>query len=692
MVDKRGNRPFVKKKPTHAAALLTVVVLLSAALACNPFASQSPDGAAGDAVAASVQGAASGTRAAPQQIEVVARLHFPLRQELTFERSGEVEEVLVSPGDRVEKGQLLARLNADHFPILEEEVVRLRHQVAEARENIRLIQLGNAAEPVLVAQREENVARLELANTQAEEFMEEIGQNYDDRVTAATSEVDRAQVALDAANDALSDARRDLEANHAQVVVAAQQAKAQAELALDQATDRLADYRKNLSDDAVRAGDRVTESGVALDLAVDRLEDYKEDLEQNKVRARDRVTEAELALDLAGDALKDFLDEHDRRVIRARTVVGAADEALDAAKAPLTQFLRSPIRDVEVDGKPVDVAKLRSLQAAVDLARANLAKAEEDLAELEEGPDPLRVQELESNVSVAQLNLDQAREDLAELEEGPDPVLLRELETSVSVAELNVERAKEDLTELRAGPDILVLNQLQSQVDLAEVNVSQATKRLNEELEGPDPLILPSLEVNVTLAQRRLDLAERELQDLLDEGPNRDSVPLMEREIATRLAQIDELYESPDAVQLAQIEALNALIALAFDRMSDIEEEMSEYSLLSPSDGYVFLVNVEEDDMVSKHSRVLELLDTSQVIIRGYIDAGDIQYVDVGSLAAVNIESLPETELAGDVTFVAEDPRTERGIISYEVEIQVDLPPGLEAPPRLAGVEAVILP
>ena len=692
MVDKRGNRPFVKKKLTHAAALLAIVLLLSMALACNPFASQSPDGAAGDAAAAPVQGAASATRAAPQQIEVVARLHFPLRQELTFERSGEVEEVLVSPGERVEKGQLLARLNADHFPILEEEVVRLRHQVAEARENIRLIQLGNAAEPVLVAQREENVARLELANTQAEEFMEEIGQNYDDRVTAATSEVDRAQVALDAANDAMSDARRDLEANHAQVVVAAQQAKAQAELALDQATDRLTDYRKNLSDDAVRAGDRVTESGVALDLAVDRLEDYKEDLEQNKVRARDRVTEAELALDLSGDALKDFLDEHDRRVIRARTVVGAADEALDAAKAPLTQFLRSPIRDVEVDGKPVDVAKLRSLQAAVDLARANLAKAEEDLVELEEGPDPLRVQELESNVSVAQLNLDQAREDLAELEEGPDPVLLRELETSVSVAELNVERAKEDLTELRAGPDILVLNQLQSQVDLAEVNVSQATKRLNEEMEGPDPLILPSLEVNVTLAQRRLDLAERELQDLLDEGPDRDSVPLMEREIATRLAQIDELYESPDAVQLAQIEALEARIALAFDRMEDIEEEMGEYSLLAPSDGYIFLVNVEKDDMVNKHSRVMELLDTSDIIIKGYIDAGDIQYVDVGSLAAVSIESLPETELAGDVTFVAEDPRTERGIISYEVEIQVDLPPGLEAPPRLSGVEAVILP
>lgn len=691
MLDKPESCRLFLGKSMRTWAMLAVLVLVAGALACNQLASLSPGEDAGDSVAP-VGAAASDSRSVPQQIEVEARLYFPLRQELTFERSGLVEEVLVSTGDRVQEGQLLARLNSDHFPALEEELARLRHQVVEARENIRSIQLGHAAEPLFEAQRQENVARLELANTQAEEFVSDIEQNYGDRVAAARSERDQARVGLDAATDALSDAQRDLDANHGQVVAAAELAKAEAELALDQATERLADYRKNLSDDAVRAGDRVTESGVALDLATERLEEYTEDLEQGMVRARDRVTESELALGLAEDALRDFLDEHDRQVIRARTVVGAADDALDAAKIPLTRFLRSPVRDVEVDGKPVDVAKLSSLQAAVDLAGANLVKAEEDLAELENGPDLLRVQELESNVLVAKLNLTQARDDLAELEEGPDPVLLQELESSVSVAELNLELANEDLAELRAGPDTLVLNALQSQVELARVNVSQATRSLNKELEGPDALILPSLEVNVTLAQRRLDLAERELQDLLNEGPDRDSVPLTRRQIATRLAQIEELYETPDAVQLASIDVLNAAISLAFDRMDDIEEEMDEYALRAPSDGYIFLVNVEEDDMVSEHSRVLELLDPGNVVIKGFVDASEAQYVGAGSLAAVNIDSLPGSELSGTVAMVSRDPSTERGVISYAVEIQVDLPPGLEVPPRLAGVEAAILP
>ena len=628
----------------------------------------------------------------PDRIEVKARLVFPQRTDLTFERAGEVEEILVTPGQLVTEGQVLARLNSDHFPLLEEELVRLNYQIAEARENIKMINLDYSGEPLLTAQREETVARLQLANTQAEDFFEDIDDNHDDRVTAATSELDQAIIALDFARDELAEANRDLGPNQSQVIAAAEQAKADAEVALDQAIERMADYREDLSDDAIRARDRLTESEVALDQSVQRLEDYKEDLEQDVVRGRDRVTEAELALEIAKDILDDYLSEHDRLIIRARTQVGAADEAVDAARRPLTQFLRSPIRDLEADGKPVDVVKFRTLQAAVDLAEANLVQAREDLEELEEGPDTFRVEELQSNVSVAELNLDQAREDLAELEEGPDPILLQELESSVRVAELNHESARENLLDLEEGPDVLVLNQLQSRVDLATVNLAQAKKRLTEEMEGPDPLIVPRLELNVTLAERRLDLAEENLRELLDDGPDRDSIPLMEQEIVTRLAQIDQLYESPDTLQLAQIESLNAAITLALDRIGDIEEEMDEYVLRAPFDGMVYLANVEEEDRVNKYSRVLELLDPAEVMVEGFVDASERDYVTVGSRALLNIESLQGMEVTGSVLHLAEDPRTERGVISYYIQIGIELPQGAEIPVRLSAVDAVIIP
>lgn len=628
----------------------------------------------------------------PRSIAVKARLKFSRRAELTFDRAGEVEEILVSQGDRVEKGQILARLNSDHFPALEEEIVRLRAQIVEARDNIRKINKDYSDEPLMTAQRDETVARLNFANTQAEDFFDDIDQNHSDLLTAAMSERDQAETALETAEDGLEKAQRDLEADHSQVIAAAEQAKADAEVALDRAIERLADYKDDLSDDAVRASDRVTGAEVALDRSIERLADYREDLQQEIVRAKDRVTKAELALDLSQDRLDDFVNEHDRLIIRARTAVGAADAALDAARAPLTQFLRSPIRDLEADGKPVDVAKLESLQAAVDLAESNLVKAREDLAELEEGPDPFRVEELRSNVSVAELNLSQAREDLAELEEGPDPFLLEELESSVKVAELNVTTSRENLEELEEGPDLLVLNQLQTQVDFARVNLAQARKKLSEAMEGPDELVLPRLELNITLAERRLELAERRLRDLIDDGPEIKSVPLMEQEIATRLVQIEELFEGPDSVQLAQIDSLNAAIMLALDRIGDIEEEMDEVLLRAPFSGIIYLVNVEEEDRVSGDSRVFDLIDPDEVILEGFVDATEVDSVRQGATAQVAFDSVPGKTFSGEVSVVDADPRTERGVISYPVVIDVDIPDGYEIPFRLSAVDVVVFP
>ena len=675
-------------------AQLGLPLLIVLALGCNVFSppGENPEGGTESSTTLVNPTGANNAGGAPGEINVKGRLVFPRRAEVSFQRAGEVEEILVAQGDRVSAGQVLARLNDDHFPILEDELVRLEFQIADALEKIKVINVDYTGEPLLTAQREETVARLELANTQAEDFFEDIDQTHDDRVVAATSERDQAKHALDAAEDALAKTRRDQAANHALVVSAAEQGVADSELALDRAMDALEDYQDNFGDDSIRARDRITGADFVLDQARERLDDYRTELEQNTIRSQDRVTEAELALDLARDTLEDFIDEHDRRIIRARTVVGAADEAVDAAREPLTQFLRNPIRDLQVDGKPVDVAKLRSLQAAVDLAESNLAEAQKDLAELEEGPDRLRVQELESNITVAELNLTRARDDLAELEEGPDPVFLKELESGVEIAELNLVSARDDLAELEEGPEFLVLNQLETQVETAKANLEHARKRLKDEREGPDALIVPRLELNILLAQRRLDLAEKNLQDMIDDGPNRDSIPLMEKEIASRLAQIDQLYEGPDSLQLAQIRSLNSAIGLAYERREDILEEMDEILVRAPFDGVIYLLNVEVDDQVNKHSRVMEVIDPSLVSIEGFVDATDVTYVHTGSSARVSIDSMPGVEIRGMVSGLDSDPRTERGVISYPVSVEVELPPGEEVPFRLSAVDVVIMP
>ena len=561
------------------------------------------------------------------EIAVRSRLMFPRRAELTFDTAGEVEEILVSQGDWVTAGQALARLDTDHFPALEREMVQLRYDILAARDTILQINLDFSDEPLQALRREEAVAGLELAIDQAEEFLEDVDRNHADTLTAATENRNQAQLALDRARDDLEEVLADLDADHEQVLAESFRARADAELALDR--------------------------------ALERLDDYNEDLERGAIRAQDLVTAAELAQELAKDALTDFIDEHDRIIALARTQVGAAEVALDAAQTPLTNFLRSPSRDLEADNKPIDIPLLRRLQAAVALAESQLDKARSDLAELEEGPDSFILETLQSNVTVAELNLTQARDDLAELEEGPDQ---------------------------------FIVEQIEAEVDLARVILAQAQKFLNENLEGPDRLILRRLGLAVELAETRLELAERNVNELIEEGIDRVAVALSEKQIATRRAEIEQLFEEPDALQLLQIESLEAGIILSIERMEDIREDMEETLLHAPFDGVIFLMNLEVDDRVNKYSRVMELLDPRVVVVEGLIDAADAPLVTLGAAARVGIGSLPGQELTGTVTVVGQEPSTQRGIVSYPISIQVDLPAGTEVPPRLSAVTSVIIP
>ena len=681
-------KPFRNRNPRLIAAFLAAaaLTLLAGVLGCA--AASTGDAGPADS-AAPPAAAAQQTAAAPSQIPVRSRLVFPRQAELSFAAAGEIDQILVAPGDRVTQGQLLALLNSDHFPALDAELANLRYDVSQTRDTIRQLRLDFSTEPLLAAQRAETLAGLEHANLQTADLLDDINQNYDDALTAARQSRDQAILDLDLAQDNLAQAQLDLESDHQQVLAQAFQARADAELALDNAQQRLDDYTDNLPDDAVRGQARVAAAELALDLAQEALQDYRENFPDDAVRAQDRVTAAELALDQAQDALTDFIDEHARQILRARTRVGAAEVALDAADDAVSEFIRDPILDRRDETQNFDNDILERRQARAALAQAELEQAQEDLAELEAGPDPLRLEELRSNITVAELNLSQAQEDLAELEAGPDPLRLEELRANITVAEVNLSRAQEDLTELEEGPDPLIVKELQTTVDLARVVLSQAEKNLAEELEGPDRLNLRRLSLSVELSQTRLDLAERELNELLSDGPDRDAVPLRAAEIAARAAQIADLDAAPDSLQIA---ALDAAILQSLERMDDILEEMENAELRAPFAGVVYLVNAQVDDRVSKDSRILEIIDPAQAEIAGLVEANAAPFVQVGNPAQVSIASLPGVELTGLVTALSAEPGTERGIISYPVTIRVNLPAGVELPPRLSAVTSVITP
>ena len=72
------------------------------------------------------------------------------------------------------------------------------------------------------------------------------------------------------------------------------------------------------------------------------------------------------------------------------------------------------------------------------------------------------------------------------------------------------------------------------------------------------------------------------------------------------------------------------------------------------------------------------------------MDAIDLPFVQLQALARLRIDSLPGTDLSGVVTTIGENPRTERGIVSYSIRIAVELPDDVVLPTEPSSVAVVV--
>ena len=538
---------FSRLKSWAAAGAVAAVVIAGAGCGSIPFLSGPPPKAP-----APVPDPAPPPRT---EVAVNGSLVFPQRVEVSFDISGEVEEVLVEEGDVVAAGQVLARLDSTVVISLEQQLSEAALQMDRTQESLDRARLNYAMFPLEDAQRQRNIAQAVKDVADAEELISDY--LYD-----------------------LSD-----------LAIKAEAGKMNAELALAGAEDRLADYHR----------------------------DFQRQNELKISRINTLIAAKELEIEQAQRRLGNISIEYDELEANGRVNLQLAEAAVETAEDNLTAFLRNPIPDDDTR-KPIDLELLERLRTRQHQAETNLRIAEKALADLETNRE-LQIEQLESAISLAQSEIATAREDLNQLENFVDLDLdLRRLQTAVDNARLALDDAEHDL---------------------------------EEALEGPD-------------------------QDLLD---------VMERSVELAEERLEDLEEEPE---LLEIEVLEDTLVSIQARIDEIHEDLERIDLRAPIAGIVGLVNVEEDDLISRDSRVLEIVDPSVVVVDGLIDANDIGLVRLDSPARVNIESVPGYALSGAVTRLASEPRTERGVVSYPVRIAVEVPEGVEVPVRLSAVSAVI--
>ena len=141
-----------------------------------------------------------------------------------------------------------------------------------------------------------------------------------------------------------------------------------------------------------------------------------------------------------------------------------------------------------------------------------------------------------------------------------------------------------------------------------------------------------------------------------------------------------------------EVDLLKANVALSQEVAKDALEDYEGAILRAPFAGVISLVNVELDDEVTRDSRIIEIVDPTVLEVASFVDASNANLISTGDRAEVTIDILPGDIFSSSVTFIADKPRTERGIVSFPITITVDVPAGTDIPLGLSGVSVVIKP
>ncbi len=380
---------------------------------------------------------------------------------LSFSSSGRVQTIAVTPGQRVERGQILAEADA-------KDVVK-DLTAARSRLETSLVRLSQA-EATAAGRRQEAGQRAQLDSISNQK-----------NVLDAEGTLRRTQENLDQVRAGPTATER----------TTAEAAVTSAQTAADRADDEL----RRLTAGASPADIQTAEQ----DLAAARVAVQRADADLGRLRAGADPAEVRTAERDALAAQADF--------DRAQMELGRL------SSGPDTQAIRAAER--EVDGaqaslKDAQNSKSGARDSDIRRAQANLDQAQERLAAARQGPRPGDVELARNKAQSARLALDDARERLDRVRRGPDSATIEAAKVAADRAHTGLQTVDDHLSALRAGPTAQQVTATSAAVDTARASLAGATAKLAELNARPTSSEIRDAEERVTIAQSALTRARLE--------------------------------------------------------------------------------------------------------------------------------------------------------------------------------------
>ncbi|MBD3162014.1 MAG: efflux RND transporter periplasmic adaptor subunit [Candidatus Eisenbacteria bacterium] len=194
-------------------------------------------------------------------------------------------------------------------------------------------------------------------------------------------------------------------------------------------------------------------------------------------------------------------------------------------------------------------------------------------------------------------------------------------------------------------------------------------------------------------AEAQLVLAQAEHREA---EQNRDRVEsLAERGLASEQERIAARTRAE--VTEARVAAAREEIRRARAALEQAEKDLRETTFLSPMDGIVTSLNIEEGENVitgtmnNPGTVILTVADLEAMEVVADVDETDVIHVRVGQKGRVLVDALPDTVLTGKVTRVGQSGRGQRSVqqeaTDFEVAVLLDDPPAVLRTGMNADVE-----
>jgi cell wall-associated NlpC family hydrolase len=658
---------------------------------------------------------ATGQRGVLDRTTTTGEVQSPRSISIGFKNGDRPAKVFVRAGQRVHRGQLLARLD--------DASLRKRLRSAEATLRSAKAQLEKTKQRTTARRRQAQVSSAQALTVRARQIA------LDERRKAAEADKASVEQRMSRAAQSLAKARAAEQASRAMLQSAVDQARRSLDqvrkaAAADTASfeKQLAQARQNLARAQSSAQASTANFQTAIDQAQQSVDAAKTTQAQNAQSYQAAVDQAQQTLAGAQSTLSsdqdrlasvrsdrdDYREQVDALEVRVddwQAKVDADKAALDACKAsPPSEGCGS--REASYDQ---DVKKLKDVKSSLSAAESNLASAKSNASSLEStlASDQEAVSSAQSSLTNAQQTqssgLAQDEQNvqaaLASRASAQDTAAAGTLESqkSVSSAQQSLDSAN---GKRRAG----LAQDRQSVID-AQHSATRARKQLASGRRDGEQTARSARQALASAKQSWRSTVAKNDESVRNAA---DSLGSAQRSLSSTLASSTAFADGPTASDLAVAETKVELAKLLVANARDNLVEGSE--LRAPVAGTVGAVNsgVGEafpgggsagsppspfsslSSRASSGSISLNDLDSLQVKV-GFSES-DASKIRLGQPATVSLPALPDRKLAAHVISIDSTPTTVNGASTYGVTLALDrtepdIGPGMTASAELAPEE-----